>query len=410
MNSKSRSLEILLYGKPIGLLTHLGGDRSLFSFYESYIEDSERPTLGLGFKGDLNNALITEHHPTQTRLIPFFSNILPEGHMRDYLAKRSGIKPMREFFLLEALGKDLPGALTVRVLEDASHSPMEEKIHSEHISLSEEGPLRFSLAGVQLKFSGIQEATGGLTIPITGERGSWIVKLPSSQFAHVPETEFSMLMLAKMVGIDVPEIALIDTKSIHGLPKEMQNFNGQSFMIKRFDRTLGGELIHSEDFAQVFGVYPEDKYNKGSFRNILEVIARESTEHDVMELIRRLTFNVLIGNADMHLKNWSLIYKDKKRPSLAPAYDFVSTIAYIPDEKMALKVSRTKRFDSFTKDELAHLAIKTGLSESLVMNMALETIESFHKHWALEKKNLPLSLSVIKAIDEHVKKIPLAKR
>ena len=65
-----------------------------------------------------------------------------------------------------------------------------------------------------------------------------------------------------------------------------------------------------------------------------------TSEADIAEFIRRLTFNTLIGNADMHLKNWSMIYPDRRRAALAPAYDLVSTIPYIPDPKAALNVSR----------------------------------------------------------------------
>ena len=103
--------------------------------------------------------------------------------------------------------------------------------------------------------------------------------------------------------------------------------------IERFDRLQNGEKVQTEDFAQVFNVYPGDKYKKASVRNIAEVIGIEGGEEDVAEFIRRLTFNTLIGNADMHLKNWSLFYPDRRNATIAPAYDFVSTIHYIPDEE-----------------------------------------------------------------------------
>ena len=96
-------LNILLHGERIGSLTNVGHDRSLFSFSESYIENENRPTLGLRFK-DSFGELITEFKPTQTRLIPYFSNLLPESQMRDYLSERAGVNPEREFFLLWALG------------------------------------------------------------------------------------------------------------------------------------------------------------------------------------------------------------------------------------------------------------------------------------------------------------------
>jgi len=141
---------------------------------------------------------------------------------------------------------------------------------------------------------------------------------------------------------------------------------GQAFAIKRFDRLEDGSPVQIEDFAQVFDVYPNDKYKKANAANIAQVIAAESDEKDIAEFIRRLVFNTLIGNADMHLKNWSLIYPDRRSARLSPAYDFVSTIPYIEDEKAALKYSRTKRFDEFTFDELKHLSAKAMLPEKIV--------------------------------------------
>lgn len=350
-------LNIHLYGDPIGTLTHVGHDRSLFSFNTAYIENERRPTLGLRFK-DAFGALITEFKPTQTALMPYFSNLLPEGHLRDYLSERAGIKSEREFFLLWALGMDLPGAITVIPdhhdvwLSDLNHrTEKNNNNHGKHL----DDALRFSLAGVQLKFSAICEARGTLTIPATGMGGSWIVKLPSARFAGVPENEYSMMTLAKHVGIDVPPIHLIDINDIHNLPTGIGDIQGQqAFAIKRFDRLDDGSPIHMEDFAQVFNVYPKDKYKKARAVNIAQVLGAESPAADIKEFIRRLVFNTLIGNADMHLKNWSLIYPDKRTARLSPAYDFVSTIPYIQDEQAALKYSRTKRFDAFTLDELKH--------------------------------------------------------
>ena len=202
---------------------------------------------------------------------------------------------------------------------------------------------------MQLKFSAIfdEQANKGLTIPAKGVGGSWIVKLPSTRFEGVPENEYAMLSLARQIGIDVPEIMLIDVDTIEGLPNGIGDLKGQAFAISRFDRTPDGP-VHTEDFAQVFGVYPNDKYKKASYRNIATVLAAETGEAGVAEFIRRLTFCTLTGNADMHLKNWSLIYPDKRNPALSPAYDFVSTIPYIEDDEMALKFARTKRFDGFT--------------------------------------------------------------
>ena len=401
-------LEVLLYGNPIGTLTHVAGDRSLFAFNESYIADEQRPILSLGFK-DALGGLITDFRPTQARVLPFFSNLLPEGHMRTYLAERAGVNPVREFFLLWALGMDLAGAVTIRPSGDDTWPPVGDSISTDHDDKHRDTALRFSLAGMQLKFSAVTEANGGLTIPAKGIGGSWIIKLPSRQYAGVPENEYSMLTLARLMGMNVPALALVELNDIENLPKEVEDVKGRALVIERFDRLSDGTRVHIEDFAQVFRVYPDKKYEKASMRNIAAVIAAEGEETDLIEFIRRLTFNVLIGNADMHLKNWSLIYPNRRRAALAPAYDFVSTIPYIKDTHSALNVSRTKRFDAFTSDELIHLAAKAALPEKMVLDTARETVALFHQHWANEKKNLPLESKIVSAIDAHLQNVPLAQ-
>lgn len=400
-------LDVLLYGEPIGTLTYVGDDRTLFAFNEAYIADEGRPVLSLGFK-DKFGALITDFNATRMRLLPFFSNLLPEGHMREYLARQASVRPAREFFLIWVLGRDLPGAVTIRPTDGEAWPPDADHDADGEADDRREHALRFSLAGVQLKFSAVNEAHGGLTIPAEGVGGSWIVKLPSREFAGAPENEFSMMTLARLAGIDVPPLELVPVDAIHNLPAGIGTLEGQALAIKRFDRLEDGSAVHFEDFAQIFSVHPEDKYDKASARNIGQVIAAEGSESDIAEFIRRLTFNTLIGNADMHLKNWSMIYPDRRRAALAPAYDFVATIAYIPDDKAALNFSRTKRFDKFSEDELTHLAAKALLPEKLVLDTARETVARFHEHWQAEKKNLPLSEDVITAIEAHLRTIPIA--
>ncbi len=413
MSSNVSTLNVFLYDELVGTITNVGNDRSLFALTQDYIENTDRSTLSLGFKDSLGE-LITDFKPTQTKLLPFFSNLLPEDEMRRYLAERASVNPEREFFLLWVLGQDLTGAVTIKSVDGEALPPSIR----EPVDGGEEykdGAMRFSLAGVQLKFSAVQHSSGGLTIPASGMGGSWIVKLPSSKFKEVPENEFSMMELARKIGMTVPETQLLNIGDIENIPDGIGRFgssfsNSRAFAIKRFDRTDGRGSVHIEDFAQVFGVYPYDKYKKASMCNIAEVIGIEGQEDDIAEFTRRLVFNTLIGNADMHLKNWSLIYNDKCSASIAPAYDFVSTILYIADKEAALKVSRSKKFADFTMDELSHLAARARLPEKLVLDTASETVELFHEKWQNEKNNLALNSDVIEAIDKHLEDIPVAKK
>ena len=399
------TLDIFLHDAQIGTLTNIGGDRTIFAFADSYVNNSERPTLGLGFK-DFYGQLRTEFRPYRKRVMPFFSNLLPEGRLREYLSEKAGVNPEREFHLLRALGRDLPGA--IKILPSDGEDRLLESDDTKNNDHMGGNALRFSLAGVQMKFSAVQDDAERLTVPASGKGSFWIIKLPSREYAAIPENEFSMMTLAGMVGINVPRIGLVDVSNIKGLPENIGGFGNTAFIIERFDRSIDGEAVHIEDFAQVFGVYPEKKYKLASMRHIAKVLATEGSQADIAELIRRIVFNALIGNGDMHLKNWSLIYPRRRAASIAPAYDFVSTVPYIPNDNMGLKVSRTREFSELTEDELSHLSAKVAIPEKLVLDTARETVELFHEKWQSEKTNLPMTAAARKAVEANIADVPLA--
>ena len=398
-------LDVNLHGSRVGTLTRLAGDQTLFAFDQAYLDDPNRKTLSLAFI-DATGGIIDHVRPTRTRLSPFFSNLLPEGPLRDYLARRAGVHPSREFFLLSALGEDLPGAITITPTKNGLGHPLAMSVDAS-INKSENTPLRFSLAGVQLKLSAVLEAAGGLTIPAQGIGGAWIVKLPSMKYEGIPENEFAMMELAREIGIDTPEVRLVPLDQIGGLPKDLMSLAGNALAVRRFDRTEDGGAVHMEDFAQVFGVYPEKKYERASYKNIAEVLWAETGESGIAEFVRRLVFNALIGNADMHLKNWSLIYPDGKKATLAPGYDFLSTIAYLPDTRMALTLGRSKQMTELSLDQLSYFAAKARLPEKLVHDAALTTVDKFITTWKKWRRSKGIFRHITDPIDELLPRIPL---
>ena len=398
---KIYALAVYLGDRQVGVINRLQGDHHIFSFVQDYIDDPNPPILSLSFKTSSGD-MIAPTRPVKTRLPPFFSNLLPEGHLASYLAQKIGVKKEREFFLLEALGLDLPGAVIIKPIE-INDSSISSNTETETLSISEEKSiLRFSLAGVQLKFSAIAEASGGLTIPANGMNGSWIVKLPSTNFPSVPENEFLMMSLARDVGISIPEIKLVSVKSIKGLPKDMKKFSGNALAIKRFDRGPKGERIHMEDFAQIFGIFPHSKYEKRNYANIASVLWAEAGEDSTYEFIRRLVFSIIIGNADMHLKNWSLLYPDGVSPTLSPSYDFVSTVPYLPNDNLALTFGGSRSLNSITKDQVRRFVDKASLPMNkawdIVNETASQTIEAWH---SLEQKDL-VPPDILSRIEEHI--------
>lgn len=397
-----KALAVRLQDRRVGVINRLAGDRHLFSFEQEYIDDPQRPTLSLSFKGQ-TGGLVTSVRAVNLRLPPFFSNLLPEGYLRTYLAQRAGVKPEREFFLLATLGADLPGALTATPLEADEHAGERHAGHDD--DRRNDTALRFSLAGVQLKFSAIMEASGGLTVPADGMGGSWIVKLPSARFPAVPENEFVMLALARAIGIALPQNRLIDVREIRGLPEDVAHMEGKALAVERFDRGPGGQRIHMEDFAQVFGLFPDDKYDHRSYANIAAVLWAETGEVGTYEFVRRLVFSVLIGNADMHLKNWSLLYPNGRTPVLSPAYDLVATLPYIPGDRLALNFGGSRSLNEVSPDQIRRFADTARLPVSPVSQLVTETVERAVTAWkALEQKAL-LPDDMQKAIDQQIQTV-----
>lgn len=398
-------LEVWLNQTRVGSITNLPCDQNLFVFEESYIRAQDRPLLSLSFY-DENRELITEPEQFRTKVPPFFSNLLPEGRLREYLSELAGIKDVREFFLLWLLGADLPGAVIVQDA-DGRAVPANEQGNEEIREQRDARVLRFSLAGVQLKFSAIGAPGRHLAIPAEGRGGSWIIKLPSPRYPLVPENEYSMMKLAAAVGIDVAEVGLVPTGEVGGLPREFAGDTANSLYVRRFDRTPEGARIHMEDFNQIYRQFPHDKYKHYSYTNMARDISTFLGTEATTEFIRRLVFNAAIGNADMHLKNWSVLYADGRTPSLTPGYDFVSTIRYIEDRKMALSVAHEKDTKLLDRALLERFAEKAGLPKHLVVETAMDTAEKTVRAWSKISSSLLLEEQARAKIEEQLRYMPL---
>ena len=394
------ALAVLLHGKRIGVINRLSGDRYLFAFDEAYVEDTNRPTLSLSYKGA--SGLVMTIKPTATRLPAFFSNLLPEGALRDYLAARAGVKRGQEFILLWQLGADLPGAVTVEQLDDTS-AP-QPNIEKDDGTNDATALLKFSLAGVQMKFSALVNGKGHLTIPASGVGGSWIVKLPSPHYPAIAENEYAMMELARSIGINVPEIRLLPVEEIAGLPEDVNRVPGQALAVRRFDRLADGTRVHTEDFAQVFGIYPDDKYKGRNYANIAAVLAAEAGEAAVHEFMRRLVFTVLTGNGDMHLKNWTLLYPDNRAPILSPAYDLVATVPYLPKDNLALNFGGEKNIGHIMPDQVRRFAENAGLPVNQLWTIAQETSAHIVDAWRDHVPRDLLPAELREAIDKQIER------
>ena len=109
----------------------------------------------------------------------------------------------------------------------------------------------------------------------------------------------------------------------------------------------------------------------------------------VAEFVRRLVFSVVIGNADTHLKNWSLLFPDRGRPVLSPGYDFVATLPYIPNDTLALSFPGSRSLAEITPDQMRSFADKARIPASQLWKIAVETAQKTEAGWkSLEQADL----------------------
>ena len=316
--------------------------------------------------------------------------------------------------LLEAVGRDLPGAVEI-IRVDEENSPIQDGLEiPTDVEVSEDAPknrepgLRFSLAGVQMKFSVLRDPEK-ITLPAHDQNGNWIVKLGSTRFPFVVENEYAIMQWATVAGFDVPECYLQDAATVSIALKENIDFGKNVFVIRRYDRQ-SEYRYHQEDFAQVTSLRPELKYDHIKYEQCAGLIKQLVSNDAYYEFIRRLTFTIASGNADAHLKNWSLLYTDVTRPSLAPMYDQVCTIAW-PEIKseLALKLAGTKNWFALDLERFELLAKRAGAELNKTVGMVQETLAHLVDAWNKSKAPDLLHPPHAKRLQDFWGRVPLLR-
>ncbi len=164
-------------------------------------------------------------------------------------------------------------------------------------------------------------------------------------------------------------------------------------------------MIHIEDLAQVRNVYPDAKYT-GNYETVAALVYRGHDIEALREFTRRLAFNILISNGDAHLKNWSLIYRDPRIPTLSPAYDLVSTAAYRKTadgpESLGLKFGGKHRFDTVTLDTFFRLQQKLTVSAADLPNQVTSVVKKVDTLWPMHAENLGTNHTVLESITANI--------
>ena len=395
------SSQIVMLGEQqVGRLLLAREGTSEFRLLESYKKSYPRMVLGQAFLDDLNKV-----HRSRVRLPPWFSNLLPEGALKELLARQVGSTTTHEYALLHRLRDDLPG--NVRLMDEDGA----DLVRFDDPSTAPVGTAcadwKFSLAGVQLKFSALREGRG-LTVPASGAGGDWIVKLPDMRFAGVPANEQATMQWARASGVDVPESLLVNVGDIAGLQSVAADLREPlAYAVRRFDRPMPGTRVHIEDFAQIFGHYPERKYKGLNYESIARLILAVTGDVGLRECLRRMVFMIASGNGDAHAKNWSLVYADGVRAALSPAYDLVSTIQYMADDGLALNLANSKRWADVTMASFRRLAGKVGSNEALVVETVNAAVNDIRDAWRSGAHHFGYSAVQLGHLVRHMKSVPL---
>jgi len=216
---------------------------------------------------------------------------------------------------------------------------------------------RVTITGVQEKLSLHLESPEGKRTPkrftIVGLWGEYILKPPMGHYPQLPEVEDLTMHLARLAGISVVPHSLIRLQS-----------GSLAYITKRIDRVKTAKL-HMEDMCQLTERLTEDKYH-GSHEQVEKTILKYSHNPglDVVNYFEQVLFSFLTGNADMHLKNFSLINLPGRGYVLSPAYDLVATALVNPADKEDLaltlngKKKKINRNDFITAFRLLYLEPK----------------------------------------------------
>lgn len=382
----------------VGSLVRDAGGTITFTADDNYLAlGPARPVLSMAWRGadedDTIRRLVAREDKVMRNglLPPYFSGLLPEGALRDLVEAEFGTGAFDDFDVLARLGGDLPGAVVARLEAGQAGGPQVAAGKGARKTLPvPPGGVKFSLAGIQLKFT-VVATDRGVTAPGRDQHGDIILKLPSERHPALVEAEHAGLALARVVGIRAAEAFPVDIANIQGIPAEYLQGGTRALAVRRFDRAPGGRRIHTEDYAQILGAIGDRKYTMANEETVYNMARRFTGDWSgmLLEAVRRTVANIMIGNGDAHLKNWSLIHPAGGQPELTPAYDIVPTFLY-GDRTMALAFGGTKDAARITLRRFERAAGLVKVSPDLLAREAKKTVEAALDLWPAAMRDLPL--------------------
>jgi len=311
------------------------------------------------------------------RTYNYFANLLPPIVVRKKLEKFLHVSKNNIFGFLNAIGGDCAGAVSLyapgaktcfdgderlRILSDAEAADILKSLRRRPLYAAAETGYRYSGAGAQDKLVARIEGVA-LALPLFGTPSTHIVKPGAEYFPESVVNEHFCQSLAARLGL-------------HSSESKIMLFGGERYYVTtRYDREMiegKPHRLHQEDFCQMLSVDPEVKYEEDGGPGIVQCLDALGRQHvplaETFRFLDMVLFNCLIGNADAHAKNYSVIYRDGS-VRMAPLYDAVSTMVY-PDlsREFAMSVAGDRSFDDITRDSLVRLSPLCGISPKLMLS------------------------------------------
>jgi serine/threonine-protein kinase HipA len=370
-----KRLIVYLNGEKVGTLEQDNSGLDEFRYSQEWLQKTDALPLSraLPLQADVFRG-------KQTR--PFFAGILPEEGPRRQIASILGISERNDFAMLERIGGECAGAVSLlpeginppvvgemrlRELNDQELREIIDELHHRPLMAGQEG-IRLSLAGAQDKLPVVLRGER-LSLPLGNTPSTHIVKPEPDRFPGLVANEVFCMTLAKSVGL---KSATVENRQLGGRA---------CTLVQRYDRIMGADgviiRLHQEDFCQALGFPPERKYQQEGgplLRDCIALLREWSTTPvlDIREFIDGQIFNLIIGNADAHGKNFSMIYQGRQR-RLAPFYDLVCTKVW-PElsQNLAMKIGGGAVLDAITNEHWQKMAKEAQLGWPMIRERMVE--------------------------------------
>lgn len=371
-----RELSVWLCGVETGVLEagRVGG--MTFRYTAEYAAQSLPRALSLSLP--VRDTPFTE---AETR--GYFANLLPDAGLRQAVARKLGISVGNDFALLEAIGGECPGAVTIlapgtkpggvgryRRLGEADFQQLIDELPRRPLLAGERG-VRLSLAGAQQKLA-LRYAGGEFLLATGTAATSHIVKPGVADVEAAVRNEAFCMNLAARADVPAPQAW------VHRGREPV-------YVVERFDRRVSAEgvveRLHAEDLCQATGRMPENKYEADGGPGLAEcfnLLQEHSTQPatDRKHLLRWAVFNAMVENADAHAKNVSVLH-EAGGVRLAPFYDLLSTGVYPGvGEKLAMSLGGEKRPKWLRRRHWERLAEQAQIGQRVVLETVGELAET----------------------------------